>query len=84
MVYHITLQYSFKPQEYRNEIPQIVSIIVRRVLLSMIARRQDRHLMPIDIKEIIESPHFLVYLSRTKTAFRMPDVYEFLPHGKRA
>lgn len=59
-----------------------MTIIFRRVLLSMVARRENSHLMSVDRVMVEEMASLLVDL--TRTVLVTPQVKQFLVHGVRA
>lgn len=65
-----------------QKLAQIMPIILRRVLLRMVARRQDSHLVTIDSVVIEEMARLLVDLART--VLLTPQMQQLLIHGPRA
>lgn len=59
-----------------------MSVILRRVLLRVIARCQDSHLVPVDSVVIEEVPCLLIDL--TRAVLVAPQVKQLLVHGPRA
>lgn len=61
-----------------QELTKVMPIIFRRVLFSMITRRQDSHLVPVNGVVMEEMASLLVYLPRT--VLIAPKVKQFLVH----
>lgn len=69
-------------KKHTKELPQIMTIVFGGVLLSMVARRKNSHLMSVDGVVVEEMARLLVDLARAVLV--APQVQQLLVHRVRA
>lgn len=69
-------------RKHTKELPQIMTVILGGVLLSMVARRENSHLMSVDGVVVEEMAGLLVDLARAVLV--APHVEQLLVHRVRA